>query len=92
MTIHISNIPVWASLRQHPAWIGGIVGLGVLLWTGWLAYTFFFSPAPSDEDIAEQTIKLNSTGLQTTSRHLEGYRTNQAWPTLSDSLLGAAQP
>ena len=92
MTIHISKIPFLASLRQRPSWIGGIVGLGVLLWTGWLAYAFFFSPAPTDEDIAGQTIKLNSSGLQTTGRQLEGYRTNQAWPTLSDSLLGAPQP
>lgn len=92
MTIHISKIPVLTSLRQHPTWIGGIVGLSILLWTGWLAYTFFFSPAPTDEDIAEQTIKLNSSGLQTTSSQLEGYRTNQDWPTLSDTLLGAPLP
>ncbi|GEM_PF-2906296 len=50
-------------LRRHPLAIGVGVVVVLFLWVGWLAYAHVLSPAPTEADIAQQTVRFNKAGF-----------------------------
>lgn len=62
MTIPFIN-PFIQKVRRHPQWLGLAVIVGLGLWVGWLGYAHVISPAPTEADIAQQTVRFNEAGF-----------------------------
>lgn len=63
--------------------IGFIIAAGLFLWVGWLSYQHVISPAPTEADIAQQSIHFNQTGFTKVTGLSTNYHQPITLPTFS---------
>ncbi len=91
MTIRFANT-LWLALQRRPIVIGYALTALVVLWVGWLGYTYVISPAPSEEQITSQIVKLNEDDLRAVSAQLTNYRVPPRSTPSVRSTLFSPQP
>lgn len=81
-----------AVFQRQPKWSGLGLGLAFLIWAAAIGYIYIVAPAPSEEDIAGQTVQLNAAQLEQVTKKLETYRKPAAPTSLPNSLFGSPLP
>ena len=78
----IPYVKSWLSTAQrHPLRIGATLGIGFLVWVGWLAYVHVISPAPTEADIAQQTVRFNEAAFTKITTLSAKYHTSFELPS-----------